>query len=74
MIRLALGFPGERFILLPLNILESMKDNELTGDLFIYSFFRVLFSSTISLYLASKRLWRVFIDLLQRGLWKSENK
>ena len=32
-----LGFKGERFIYLPLSILEQMEKNPLTGDLYIYS-------------------------------------
>ena len=35
--KLALGFKGERFIYLPLPLLETMDQNPLTGDLYIYS-------------------------------------
>ena len=35
--KLELGFKGERFIYLPLSILEQMENNPLTGDLYIYS-------------------------------------
>jgi len=37
MIQLALGFAGERFIYLPLPLLEIIKDSPLTGDLYVYS-------------------------------------
>lgn len=37
MTELALGFPGERFIYLPLELLNRMKDNPLTGDLYLHS-------------------------------------
>lgn len=35
--KLSLGFKGERFIYLPLSLLEEMSKNPLTGDLYIYS-------------------------------------
>jgi len=37
MIKRALGFPGERFIYLPLELLDRIKDSPLTGDLYVYS-------------------------------------
>lgn len=37
MIQLALGFPGERFIYLPLSLIDVMIDSPLTGDLILYS-------------------------------------
>lgn len=37
MIQRALGFPGERFICLPLELLNRMKDSPLTGDLYLHS-------------------------------------
>ncbi len=37
MIRLALGFPGEKFICLPLPTLDLLKDNPLIGDLYIHN-------------------------------------
>lgn len=35
--KLALGFKGERFIYLPLPLLDNMEKNPLTGDLYLYS-------------------------------------
>ncbi len=37
MVQLALGFPGERFICLPLELLNRMKDSPFTGDLYLHS-------------------------------------
>lgn len=37
MIQLALGFPGERFVYLPLSLLGLMQHNPYTNDLYIYS-------------------------------------
>lgn len=37
MIKLALGFPGEKFVYLPVSMLESMDNNPLTSDLYVHS-------------------------------------
>lgn len=37
MVKLALGFSGERFIYLPLNKLDDINNSKLTGDLYVYS-------------------------------------
>lgn len=37
MVPLALGFPGERFIYLPLPLIEVMKNSTLSKELITYS-------------------------------------
>lgn len=65
MIQLALGFPGERFIYLPLSLIDVMIDSPLTGDLILYSLGHFHMHSTTT-STVSMDVNNIFLSIVKR--------